>query len=230
MKKGYTHIAMILDRSYSMHSIMNDTIEGYNKFIEDQKLVPGHATVTLVKFDHEYDLVNNFAKLDNVNKLTTENFVPRGGTALYDAIGFTINVLSEKIKLMNDEDRPERTIICMLTDGEENKSSEFSSEDIKSLIEDKEKEGWEFVFLGANQDSILTAKKMGISVDNSISYASNAVGTRSVFDTISKKYADSRTSGNKGALCFSSGDRIEQLSYGANVDSVTKNLDIDLIK
>lgn len=225
MKKGYTHIAMILDRSYSMHSIAKDTIEGYNKFIEDQKLVPGKATVTLVKFDHEYDLVHNFTDIHDVNQLTTENFVPRGGTALYDAIGFTVNVLAEKIAKLSDEDKPEKIVICMLTDGEENKSSEFNSDDVKSLITDKESNGWEFVFLGANQDSILTAKNIGIAACNTMSYASNSVGTRSAFDNLSKKSMIYRSSsGGKGSLCFSADDRIEQVKLGAVVDSVTNDL------
>lgn len=214
MKQNYTHIAMILDRSYSMLPISKSTIDGYNQFIQEQKNVPGKATFTLVKFDHEYDITGNFSSINDVQLLDESTYVPRGGTALYDAIGFTIKSIEESIQKLDE--KPDSVVVCILTDGEENRSSEFSDTDIKSLIQQKENDGWHFNFIGANQDAIYSATKIGIKAPNSITYASNDLGTRSAFSSLSHKYSTYRVSNSVVDLAFDENDVKIQMNAGLN--------------
>lgn len=148
----------ILDRSGSMDDCRDDTIGGFNSFVESQK--PFGGTMTLVLFDHEYDVVYKDKPIAEVEKMTRETFVPRGNTALLDAIGKTIKGV---------EDLVSRTVI-ILTDGQENGSRQYTKAHIKDLVEAKTKEGWTFVYLGANQDAFAEAGAMGISQNCTLNY------------------------------------------------------------
>lgn len=211
----YTHIAFVLDRSYSMNATVKDTISGFNDYLIDQKTVPGKATVTLAQFDHEYDLLNDFDPIGEVQLLTDSTYVPRGGTALLDAVGVTINVVSEKISFLDEKDRPDKVIICILTDGEENRSNEFKPNELKSLISDKEDMGWEFVFIGANQDAMLAAEAYGVKRSSAMTYAQNSVGTQSAFSSLSKNTRSYRT-GNGQSMSFNAVDYSAQCSAGVD--------------
>jgi hypothetical protein len=136
----------LLDRSGSMESCIDDTIEGFNTFVESQKEFGG--TMTLCLFDHEFNIMYEKVPIDEVNPLTHETYVPRGGTALHDAMGQVL-----KMKLSDD------VMVIILTDGEENSSSMYTAAHVKDLVDTKP---WKFVYLGANQDAVLTAQGLGI--------------------------------------------------------------------
>lgn len=148
----------ILDRSGSMDDCRDDTIGGFNAFVESQK--PFGGTMTLVLFDHEYDVVYKDKPIEEVEKMTRETYVPRGNTALLDAMGKTIKSV---------EDLLPRTVI-VLTDGHENGSHQYTKAHIKDLVEAKTKEGWTFVYLGANQDAFTEAGALGISQNCTMNY------------------------------------------------------------
>ena len=191
-KQGHTDIICILDRSGSMGSIKNDAIGGFNTFIEAQRKVPGTATVTLVLFDNEYLVPYSNVDIRQVNLLDDSTFVPRGNTALFDAIGKTVNDTNERIGKMADADKPEKVIVCILTDGEENASHEFKNHQIKEMIEKQRSEKkWEFAFLAANQDAFTAAKSMGISQDYTSGFVSDSKGTKAAYlamSSMTKRY------------------------------------------
>jgi len=177
MKEDLTDINIVLDRSGSMSSVRDDTIGGFNTFLQSQKEAPGEAQLTLVQFDHEYEIVYNGVDVQSVSELTTKTFVPRGSTALLDAIGRTINSTGARLAEMPEEERPGKVIFVILTDGEENSSAEFTKDQINEMIKlQTEIYNWDFVFLGANQDAIKTGASIGIVAGNAMTYAATADG------------------------------------------------------
>lgn len=157
-----TEIVFILDRSGSMNSIKNDAIGGFNAFLEEQQKAEGEANLTLVLFDTIADTVVNSKDIREVEPLSSKTYKPSGGTALLDAIGQSIEMITNK------EETPEQVIFAILTDGEENSSREFSRKEIFRLISTLRKfSSFEFLFLGANQDAIGEATSIGISAINS---------------------------------------------------------------
>jgi uncharacterized protein YegL len=186
MKKGLSEIVAIIDRSGSMCSIKNDSIGGFNSFLNDQKKVPGEATFTLILFDHEYIVMHNNVPIKKVSELTNTTYVPRGLTALHDAIGRTIVTVGERLHNTSEEQRPEKVIVAILTDGEENESKEYSLEKIKEMItHQKNTYGWEFIFLAANQDAFKTGAKMGIDAKDSICFAATGRGITEAYEKMS---------------------------------------------
>lgn len=156
-------IAVVLDRSGSMRSIRDATIEGFNEFLAAQKAVPGEAALTLAQFDHEYDIVHDAAPLANVEPLNTTTYVPRGSTALLDAIGRTIDGLGKRLAAMPEHNRPSRIIVAIMTDGLENASQTFTRARIFEMItHQRERYSWQFMFLGADQDAIAIGRDYGI--------------------------------------------------------------------
>jgi uncharacterized protein YegL len=155
----------LLDRSGSMDSCLDDTIEGFNTFVESQKEFGG--TMTLCLFDHEFDIVYEKVPIGEVNPLNKETYVPRGGTALHDAMGQVL-----KMKLSDD------AMVIILTDGEENSSKTYTAAHVKDLVDTK---SWKFVYLGANQDAVLTAQ--GLGIQTSLEYDGNK--TPEVFRALS---------------------------------------------
>lgn len=210
MKKNYTEIVVVLDRSGSMQSIKDDTIGGFNRFLKDQKAVPGTAAITLAQFDDQYEVVLNGVPIADAKELTGETFVPRGWTALLDAIGRTINTTGARLASMADEDRPEKVVFVIITDGEENRSKEFNSQQINEMIDhQRETYKWEFVFLGANQDAIKVARSMGIHQANAMTFAADSAGVSSSYDSFSDNVAKYRSGVSKDAS-FSAEDRQKQ--------------------
>jgi Mg-chelatase subunit ChlD len=213
MKTGYTHIGMVLDRSGSMGSTADDAIGGYNAFIEEQKKVEGEATVSLAQFDHEYQLLKEHVPISEIDPLTKETFRPRGATALRDAVGRMINETGEWLKSLSESERPEKVIIITVTDGGENASGEFTSEQLKQMIEHQtDVYKWEFLFVGANQDAVTVGQSYGIATANAITYAANDIGTRNAYGSMSKNVANYRAGGSIG---FTEEDREEQKKAGA---------------
>lgn len=203
MKKDYTHIAIVLDRSGSMSSVKEATINGFNEFIVGQRQVKGEATVTLAQFDDVYEVVYDFVDLKTVPFLNERTYCPRNFTALLDAMGRTINETGKRLAAMPESQRPERVIMLIQTDGMENSSKEFDSGKILEMVtHQRDKYNWQFIFLGANQDAILTAQSYGIQVGKAITYAHSALGTEYVYS---------------GACCLASGLRICNLADMSNL-------------
>ena len=193
MKKGLTELVFILDRSGSMSGLEGDTIGGFNSLIEKQKKVAGECLVSTILFDHEAVVLHDRVGLEEVRPMTGEDYTVRGSTALLDAIGGAIHHIGNIHKYARPEDVPERTVFVITTDGMENASRVYSTERVKGMIErQREKFGWEFLFLGANMDAVATAGAFGISPDRAATYRSDGVGTRTLYDTVAQTVASAR--------------------------------------
>jgi len=180
-----TLIAAILDCSGSMSSIIEDAIGGFNEFLKNQKKLDDETNMTVALFDNRYDVLYNNVPLKEVKKLTRREWSPRGSTALYDAIGITINSLANEISSMKKNEKPTKVLVAIVTDGYENSSKEYSANDIKKLIKQKEKEDWQFVYLAADQDAFNVGTSLGFSGGNTFSYTNTAAGNTVMFDSLS---------------------------------------------
>ncbi len=195
MKNNLTEMVFILDRSGSMCGLEGDTIGGFNSMIDNQKKQEGEALVTTVLFDNEYELLHDRVKLSEIKKMTDKEYYVRGCTALLDAVGKTISHISMIRKYIRKEDIPQNTIIAITTDGMENASHEYNYEQIKKMIEEKKKDGWEFLFIGANIDAAEEASRIGISRDRAANYISDSVGTGAVYTALSESMSCMRKNG-----------------------------------
>ncbi len=195
MKDNYTEIAIILDRSGSMHQTAGDTIGGYNKFIADQKLVPGEAKISLYQFNAVYEPTYEGLDVKEAKDLTAETYRPNGNTALLDAIGKTINSLGTRLKNMPEDARPGKVIVAIITDGEENISQEFTKDVVFELIKQQQDVyKWGFVFLAANQDAIKAGGSFGINAGSTMTYAQTKKGLSATYDSFSGSVAHLRAS------------------------------------
>ena len=186
MKKNLTEVVFILDRSGSMSGLESDTIGGFNSMITKQKKEEGEAYITTVLFDDKIETLHDRIEIGRVEPMNDSQYFTRGCTALLDAIGKTVNHISDIHRYSRKEDRPEKTIFIITTDGLENSSREFTYDKIKKLLTKKqEKDGWEFLFLGANIDAIEVAGKMGISRDDACDYVCDEAGTALNFNVMS---------------------------------------------
>lgn len=178
-----TDITVLLDRSGSMQSIADDTIGGFNAFLAEQKAQPGDATLSLVQFDSEgYDVVIDAKPLADAPNLTTKTFQPRASTPLLDAMGRVITDAGARFKAMAEGERPENVVVVVITDGHENASREFTAERIKAMVTHQtDVYKWSFIYLGANQDAILVARYMGITMDSAATYTADPHGTRAAY-------------------------------------------------
>lgn len=197
MKSRYTHIVVILDRTGSMEIVREDTIGGFNRFLRDQRKEPGDATMTLVQFDSQdaYEVLADFSPLAEVNELTAATYIPRAMTPLLDAIGRGINDIGAKLDATPEDERPEKVIFVILTDGLENASKEFSRTKVLEMIRRQQDEyQWKFVYIGANQDAIQEGAAIGISKGNTMTYAHNRAGTQAAFASVSRGMGEYRCS------------------------------------
>jgi len=185
----YTALALIVDRSGSMHNIAQDVRGSVRQFIGDQKKQEGKASLTVTQFDHQYEVIYDFHDIKGVDEEKfAKEYSPRGSTALLDAIGRTTLALSQKIDSMQDVEKPKRVVVAIITDGEENASKEFTLDKIKGLIKQKEALGWDFLFMGATLDTIDVAQRMGFSADKSAAFeTSNFRGCMSSINEQVKK-------------------------------------------
>jgi uncharacterized protein YegL len=194
MKKGLVEIVSIIDRSGSMSSVKSDAIGGFNQFLQDQKELPGEALFTLVQFDDQYEVIHNGEKIQNVKPLDDKTYVPRGTTALLDAIGKTIVTVGERLDKTDENDKPEKVIVSILTDGAENASSEYTRERISDMIKlQTDDYSWEFIFLAANQDAFATAGGLSINAKNTMHFMDTGEGTRTAFKSINTMVSNNRT-------------------------------------
>ena len=178
MKKNLTEIIFILDRSGSMQGLEKDTIGGFNSLIEKQKKIEGDALISTVLFSNESKVIHDRVDVKDVKPMTENNYITGGCTALLDAIGNAIHHISNIHKYARKEDVPEHTLFVITTDGMENASRTYTYPKVKKLIENqKEKHGWEFMFLGANIDAVNVASYMGIDENRAVNFNCDSEGT-----------------------------------------------------
>lgn len=207
-----TEIIVVLDRSGSMTSIKNDMEGGFNAFIAKQREVPKDIRVTLVQFDTVVETVYQERPVKDVSAL---ELVPRGSTALYDALGKTINAVGSRLKAKPEKDRPHQVLFVIVTDGEENASQEFHAKQIQEMITtQRDVFSWEFIYLGANQDAFAVGHAIGVT-RNLVGYAGNKIGTAGLWASVSRGAAEYTSSEQK-----TSGDIVDQAKYQAAVDAL----------
>ena len=187
MKKNLTELVFILDRSGSMAGLEKDTIGGFNAMIEKQKDEPGEAYVSTVLFDNLSEVIHDRVKLENVPQMTRKEYYVRGCTALLDAVGGAIHHIGNVHKYAREEDRPEKTLFVITTDGMENASRRYTYDKVKAMIRrQKEQYGWEFLFLGANIDAAKEAARFGIDADRAANYHADHTGTAVIYEAVSE--------------------------------------------
>lgn len=187
MKKNLTEMVFLLDRSGSMEGLEKDTIGGFNSLIAKQKKVKGSAKITTVLFDNEYEVLHNRIDLKEVVAMTADQYFVRGSTALLDSVGKTIQDIGKALAKTHEDNRPEKVIFVIITDGMENASNKFSQQQIKDMIEhQKAKYNWEFMFLGANIDAVAVAESYGISEDRAVEFLCDEIGTELNFKIVSE--------------------------------------------
>ena len=195
MKKNLTEIVFILDRSGSMAGLEEDTIGGFNAMIRKQRGEAGQALVSTVLFDNHTEVIHDRVDIQNIPPMTRKDYYVRGCTALLDAVGKSIRHIANVHKYAREEDRPEKTVFVITTDGMENASREYSYEKVRRMIEkEKEKYGWEFLFLGANIDAAKEAARFGITEDRAANYHADSQGTAVIYEAVSEAVCSVRAS------------------------------------
>ena len=195
MKKNLTEIVFILDRSGSMAGLEDDTIGGFNAMIEKQKREPGEAYVSTVLFDTVSHVLHDRVDIQKVEPMTRRDYFVRGCTALLDAVGKAIHHIGNVHKYAREEDRPEKTLFVITTDGMENASREYTYDRVRRMIgQMKEKYGWEFLFLGANIDAAKEAVRFGIDADRAANYHADRRGTTVIYEAVSEAVCNVRAS------------------------------------
>jgi hypothetical protein len=190
MKSGYTHVSILLDGSGSMDRIKSDTIGGFNSFVQQQKAVPGEMTLSLAQFNIAYKLLYDMVEIGNVIPLTDKTYVPEDGTALLDSAAKLITDTGTRISKLPEHDRPERVMVVILTDGEENSSREYRKPKLAEMIKhQEEKYNWQFVYIGANQDGFAEGASMGM---RGMNFQATGQGTRSLYAAMGANVAKNR--------------------------------------
>ena len=216
MNADAADITVVLDRSVSMRPIRRGAIAGFNTFLEEQKRQPGSAALTLVQFAFDHEFVHRGRPLPEVPPLDERTYSLTYGTALLDAVGRSIEEADQRLAAMPPERRPGRVVFAVLTDGEENSSRSFTRPHVFEMIRDRrEYEGWEFVFLAANQDAIRAGGALGIAPVSSMDFSHTPEGVRQAFSSLSRGTSRYR-GGESPHIGLSDGDRSHRLgSSGA---------------
>lgn len=201
MRKGLTEVVFILDRSGSMSGLEADTIGGFNSMIQKQKQEEGEALISTVLFDDRTDVLYDRVPVARVEPMNDKQYFVRGCTALLDAIGGAIHHIFNVHKYARDEDRPEKTLFIITTDGMENSSHIYTYDKVKNMVENaKNKYGWEFLFLGANINAIEVAGRFGIQADRAINYECDSAGTQLNYEVLSKTVSAVRRASSREAI------------------------------
>ena len=200
MRKNLTELVFILDRSGSMAGLEDDTIGGFNAMIAKQKEEPGEAIVSTVLFDNQCDVIHDRVDIQKIGPMTRKEYYVRGCTALLDAVGGAIHHIGNVHKYAREEDRPEKTLFVITTDGMENASRKYTYDRLKAMIErQKETYGWEFLFLGANIDAAREAARFGIGADRAANYHADHQGTAVIYEAVSEAVCSIRACRPMGA-------------------------------
>ncbi len=201
MRKGLTEVVFVLDRSGSMSGLEADTIGGYNSMLGKQKDEEGEAIISTVLFDDKTEILHNRVPVGKVEKITNKDYYVRGCTALLDAVGGAIRHIGRVQKETPEDERPEKTLFIITTDGMENSSKYYTYDKVKKMVEKKKKKHhWEFVFLGANIDAVSVAGSFGFSANRAVRYNCDAAGTALNFDVMSKMVSRVRSCKSVGDL------------------------------
>ena len=185
MRNDLTELVFILDRSGSMHGLEKDTIGGFNSVLERNKALPGDANITTILFDHRYTILHDRQPIRSVAPITERDYSPAGMTALLDAVGQAIRKIDNVQAHTAEDYRAGKVQFVIITDGLENASKEYSAQRVKQMIRDRqEKDGWDFIFLGANMDAIAVAADMGIQADRAVTAMADAPGVSLQYDAI----------------------------------------------
>lgn len=193
MKKGFSEIAIVIDRSGSMNSLWDEAIGGFNSLIETQKKEEGTANITVAVFDNEYALLCDGVDINSIQGNLLDSCSPRGTTALYDAIGKTIDSLGNRLDLLSEDEKPETVLIGIITDGLDNASAHYTSKQVSEMVKhQQDKYNWKFTFLAANQDATLSGSQVGIS--NAVTYSATSKGMATGYDTLSRGFSLARKS------------------------------------
>ncbi len=195
MNKELTELVFILDRSGSMHGLEKDTIGGFNSMIEKQRKEEGDCLVSAVLFNQHSDVLYDRVSLKDIREMTEKDYVPSGCTALIDALGGAIKHIRNVHKYIREEDVPAHTVFVITTDGLENASHRYSSDQVKRMVAEQKEKGWEFLFLGANIDAVETASMYGIDRDRSVNYVPDSAGSIKNFKVLSETISKFRAKG-----------------------------------
>ena len=208
MKNNITELVFILDRSGSMHGLEKDTIGGFNSMIDKQKNQEGECYVSTVLFDDKSEVIHDRVKLSEISPMTDSDYTVGGCTALIDALGGAIHHIGNIHKYARPEDVPEHTMFIITSDGMENASHIYTSDRVRRMIErQKEKYGWEFLFIGANIDAVETAARYGIGADRAVNYNADKEGISIVYESVAKAVCNVRA---KACLDSSWSDEINE--------------------
>lgn len=203
MKKNLTELVFILDKSGSMSGLEKDTIGGYNSMLEQQRKGDGECVITTVLFDNHYELLHDRIDIRAVQPISGKEYFVGGSTALLDAIGKTIHKIGTAQKNTAEEYRAEKVMFVIITDGEENASRQYSAAQVREMIRrQKERYGWEFIFLGANMDAVETAGRFGIDADRAVDYVPDGEGTELNFRMMSETVTAFRACGAVPTACL----------------------------
>lgn len=194
MNSTLSEIVCIIDRSGSMDAIRSDAIGGFNSFITDQKAQPGQALLTLVLFDDEYDVIHDAVNLNAVPPLNELTYIPRGSTALLDAVGRTLDSVGKRLSETPEPERPATVVVvAILTDGLENASKQYTARDVSQRIKHQQAAyDWRFVFLAAGQDAFKTAEQLSIDAEDTTSFVASGDGVQKAYAAMSMSVADRR--------------------------------------
>jgi uncharacterized protein YegL len=197
MKRNKTELVFILDKSGSMAGLEEDTIGGFNAMLKKQQKAEGEAFVTTVLFDHGYELLHDRIHIKGISPITEKDYEVGGTTALLDAIGFSIQKMINVQKRTSDDERAEKVLFVITTDGMENASTEYTADKIKKMVQhQKQKFGWDFMFLGANINAISTATKFGIDEDFAVDYHADCEGTQLNYEAVNEAVMNLRSGKN----------------------------------
>lgn len=214
MKKGLTEIVFILDRSGSMSGLEGDTIGGYNSMIEKQKNEEGEALISTILFDNETEVLHDRVPIGKIEPITEKEYFVRGSTALLDAVGGAIHHIGSIHKHARPEDVPEKTLFIITTDGMENSSRMYSYDKVKKMVEKKkEKNHWEFIFMGANIDAVSVANKFGVDRSRAVRYECDGAGTALNFKVMNKMVACARAAKSSAEMAeaFDSDEMLSEI-------------------
>ena len=195
MNKELTEVVFILDRSGSMAGLESDTIGGFNSFVEKQRQEEGECLVSTVLFNQLSRVIHDRVPIDEIRNMNREDYFASGTTALIDAMGDAIHHIKNVHKYIREEDVPANTVFVIITDGLENASHRYTSDQVKKMVSQQKEKGWEFLFLGANIDAVETAKKYGIEEDRSVDFLNDTQGIEANFKAVSKSVSSVRNMG-----------------------------------
>ncbi len=195
MKRNLTEVVFILDASGSMHNLVTDVVGGFNSTLAEQRAVGGECLISTVLFNSYSRVLHDRVPIEKTCDMGIGDFRVGGMTALYDAVGDAVRHISNVHKYAREEDIPERTLVIITTDGQENASRRYSASAVKELIELKKSSGWEFIFLGANIDAREAAGRIGIDEDRAANYEASAVGVDCCYRKMSNVISNVRVTG-----------------------------------